>query len=75
MTQLGSTTGPAFDKMFLRMMTAHHLAAIAMSQTEASDGLNPDAKTLAQRMVGAQQSEIIEMRAMGRRLDHGSGGW
>lgn len=74
MLELSRATGPTFDKMFLRMMSTHHVAAIVMSKTEVSDGLNPGAKALAQRIIDTEQSEIIEMRAMGRRLDH-TGGW
>jgi uncharacterized protein (DUF305 family) len=73
-TQLSSVTGPTFDKMFLRTMTAHHMGAIAMATTELRNGQNPDAKVLAQRIIDVRRSEIIEMRAMGRRIDHG-GGW
>jgi uncharacterized protein (DUF305 family) len=64
MRQLDQTSGPAFDKMFLRMMIGHHQSAVTMSQTELVNGQNPDAKALAQRIIDAQQREIAEMHSM-----------
>jgi uncharacterized protein (DUF305 family) len=74
MTQLNSASGPTFDKMFLQMMIAHHRGAIAIAQTELRAGKNLDAQALAQRIIAAEQSEIIQMRAMGRRIDY-DGEW
>jgi len=56
--------GAAFDKMFLQMMIGHHQGAVTMSKTELADGENPDAKTLAQNIITAQQREITEMQTM-----------
>ena len=74
MTQLASGTGSAFDKMFLQAMTAHYLDSIAMATTELRDGQNPDATVLAHHIIDVEQGEMIEMRAIGRRIDHG-GQW
>jgi uncharacterized protein (DUF305 family) len=68
MHQLGQANGAAFDTMFLQMMIGHHQGAVTMSQTELADGENPDAKTLAQNIITAQQREITEMQTM---LAHG----
>jgi uncharacterized protein (DUF305 family) len=62
--QLESSTGAQFDRMFLQMMTEHHQGAIDMSRTEVTDGQNPDAKALAQRIIDAQQTEITEMQGL-----------
>jgi len=62
MHQLGQSSGAAFDRMFLQMMITHHQGAITMAKTELSNGQNPDARQLAQRIIDAQQREITEMQ-------------
>jgi uncharacterized protein (DUF305 family) len=64
MEQMGSATGAAFDTMFLEMMIAHHEGAIADSQRELAEGVNPEAKELANQIVEAQTAEIDQMRQM-----------
>jgi uncharacterized protein (DUF305 family) len=64
MQQLGQSDDAAFDGMFLRMMIQHHEGAIAMARTELTNGSNPDAKALAQRIIDAQQAEIAEMKQL-----------
>lgn len=61
MSQLAAARGPAFDRMFLQMMIAHHRGAVTMAQTELGQGQNPQAKQLAQEIITAQQAEIAEM--------------
>jgi len=62
MHQLGQSSGDAFDRMFLQMMITHHQGAITMAKTELSNGQNPDARQLAQRIIDTQQREITEMQ-------------
>lgn len=65
--QLGSLRrahGTTWDRMFLRMMVAHHEGAIEMARTEVADGQNGDAVALAGRIIEAQQAEIEQMREM-----------
>lgn len=64
MSSLGSTTGPAFDKMWLDMMIRHHQGAIAMAQTLKASGSNTDVLALADQVITAQQGEIAEMNTM-----------
>ncbi len=64
MRQLGQATGEAFDRMFLQMMIVHHQGAVTMANAELSDGQNPDARQLAQRIIDAQQREINEMKTL-----------
>jgi uncharacterized protein (DUF305 family) len=65
MRQLEQATGPAFDRMFLQMMIAHHQGAITTAQTaELRAGQNPDARHLAQRIIDTQQSELTEMHTL-----------
>ncbi|MEO7194381.1 MAG: DUF305 domain-containing protein [Pseudonocardiaceae bacterium] len=62
MHQFAQTTGTAFDRMFLQMMITHHQGAVTMAKTELSDGQNPDARQLAQRIIDTQQREIAGMQ-------------
>lgn len=64
MQQLGAANGATFDRMFLQMMIEHHTGAITMAQAEVRNGNNPDAKSLAQRVIDAQQAEITTMRQL-----------
>lgn len=64
MTALEQASGAAFDKKWMDMMIEHHQGAIAMANTELAQGVNPDAKALAQSIVTAQQTEIDHMRTM-----------
>ncbi len=63
MDKLTQAKGAAFDKQFLTMMISHHEGAITMAQQEGAQGSNPDAKTLAQKIVTDQQAEIAEMKS------------
>jgi uncharacterized protein (DUF305 family) len=64
MQQFSTSTGPAFDRMFLQMMITHHQGAIQMSQTGLAQGSNPAARQLAQRIITAQQAEISQMQTL-----------
>ncbi len=64
MEALERATGAEFDKMWMTMMIEHHRGAIAMANTQASDGQNADAKELAARIVSAQEAEIAEMERL-----------
>ena len=64
MTKLKAASGAAFDKQFLTMMIAHHQGAITMSKDELAKGSNSDAKTLAQKIITAQQAEIDTMNGL-----------
>ncbi len=64
MAALTAASGPAFDKMFLEMMIAHHEGALEQAKTEKADGEFPEALTLADDIIASQQSEIDEMRGI-----------
>jgi len=71
MERLKSLSGPEFDQLWLESMIAHHQGAIEMAQAELANGINDDAKNLAQQIITAQQAEIDQMRQM---LGGGQGG-
>ncbi len=64
MAALTAASGPAFDKMFLEMMIAHHEGAVEQAEAEKSDGKFPEALALADDIIASQQSEIDEMRGI-----------
>jgi len=64
MTALSAATGPAFDKMWLTGMIAHHQGAIAMANTEQQNGKNADAIKLADSIATGQTTEVTEMQQL-----------
>lgn len=64
LASLAASSGTGFDTMWLTMMVAHHQGAITMSMTEQQSGSNPDAKTLAGKIISAQKAEIAEMNTL-----------
>ncbi|CAL9333703.1 hypothetical protein SUDANB121_00136 [Nocardiopsis dassonvillei] len=64
MAELEAAGGEEFDRLFLEYMIAHHEGAVAMAEAELADGVNDDARALAQEIVDAQEAEIAEMRGL-----------
>ncbi len=64
MTQLSTTSGAAFDRLWLQLMTKHHQGAVAMARTELTDGANTEAKQLAQSIIDSQSKEITTMTTL-----------
>lgn len=61
MSAMGATSGPAFDRLFVKHMTAHHQGAIDMAKVELEKGKYEPAKALAREITTAQEKEIAEM--------------
>ncbi len=53
-----------FDHDFASMMMVHHQGAIDMAQMEISKGSNAEMKSMAEKMVKAQQAEITQFNNM-----------
>lgn len=68
MGKLAAAKGKDFDRQFLTLMISHHEGAITMAKDEATNGVNSDAKALAQKIITDQQTEIGTMRSMLGRL-------
>ncbi|WP_433531364.1 DUF305 domain-containing protein [Micromonospora sp. CA-263727] len=68
LARLTAAAGTEFDRQFLTMMIAHHEGAITMSEEEVAQGVNPDAKALAQQIISTQQSEIDTMKRILTRI-------
>ncbi len=64
MASLKATTGTAFDKLFLTLMTQHHQGAVSMAKAELSQGKNADARKLAQSIVTSQTKQIADMQTL-----------
>ena len=58
---------PAFtgepDADFMRQMKVHHGSAIAMAETELRHGDDPQARALAEKIIGDQRAEIAQIDA------------
>ena len=59
---LTATTGTAFDRMYVEMMTAHHQGAIEMAQEVLVTGLDQQVGELARNIAFEQAVEINRMR-------------
>ncbi|MBB2910743.1 uncharacterized protein (DUF305 family) [Streptosporangium becharense] len=68
MVKLQAAKGAAFDRLFCRLMIAHHKGAIEMAGTEQAQGADPKAKELAKTIETAQQAEIEQMQEILDRL-------
>ncbi len=64
MAALGKASGAAFDRMFLRMMIAHHNGAVRMAQREEQAGAFPAAKRLADSIAMTQGAQIRQMNML-----------
>ncbi|MFJ6310602.1 DUF305 domain-containing protein [Pseudarthrobacter oxydans] len=62
LNKLNTAPGAEAAKLFLTGMIAHHQGAVAMAQTEISQGKNPDAIRLSKAIVTSQTAEIKEMQ-------------
>ena len=64
MKRLSTSTGSAFDRLWIELMIQHHEGAVKMSKTEVAEGKNSDVKALAQSIITSQQAEITAMNEL-----------
>ena len=62
--ELEAATGVEAERIFLRLMIAHHTGGIAMAQAAATEARTPEVKTLANAIVTAQTAEVQQMEQM-----------
>ncbi|WP_327417899.1 DUF305 domain-containing protein [Streptomyces sp. NBC_01233] len=63
--ELTGARGPDFDRLFLKLMTAHHEGALKMAGEALTAGNNVAVEEMATEVVATQSAEIHRMRAMG----------
>lgn len=63
--ELAEAEGAEFDRLFLRLMTAHHEGALKMAGEALAGGNNVAVEEMATEVVATQSAEIHRMRAMG----------
>lgn len=68
MGALSAASGPAFDRLWVQDMIAHHRGAITMADQELATGTSDDALALATSIRTTQQREIDTMTALLGRL-------
>ena len=68
MRRLRAATGVAFDRMWLDVISAHHMGAIQMGEMEARGGHNAAARSLARRIVSAQRRELNRFNGLTQQL-------
>ncbi|WP_082589281.1 DUF305 domain-containing protein [Nostocoides sp. Soil756] len=62
--QLRAAQGVAADRLFLRLMIAHHQGGVEMAQAALAQARTPEVRTLAGAIATAQTSEIALMEGM-----------
>jgi len=66
--QLTAAKGIDFDRMFARMMIAHHNGAIQMANDVIANGSDAGIKALAQNVVTTQTAEVAHLQKILDRL-------
>ena len=62
MAELTAAAGPAFDRLFLELMIAHHEGALRMAEQAVVGGTDLTALQMADHVVATQSAEIDRMR-------------
>ncbi|MFE3604859.1 DUF305 domain-containing protein [Streptomyces goshikiensis] len=65
MKELADARGTDFDRLFLKLMTAHHEGALKMAGQALAGGNNVAVEEMATEVVATQTAEIHRMRALG----------
>jgi uncharacterized protein (DUF305 family) len=63
-TELGAATGVEAERIFLRLLIAHHTGGIAMAQAAVADARTPEVRTLAGAIAASQTSEVQLLEQM-----------
>ncbi|MFH0241365.1 DUF305 domain-containing protein [Streptomyces sp. HK10] len=62
--ELRQARGEDFDRLFLKLMTAHHRGAVTMAKDVAADGRDIQVQEMAGDVAVQQTAEINRMRSM-----------
>jgi uncharacterized protein (DUF305 family) len=58
---LGASSGPAADRLYVQLMTAHHEGGIEMADFAAGNAGTAEVRDMARAMAEGQRDEIVEM--------------
>lgn len=61
MDKLAASSGDAFDKMYIDMMSMHHRGAIKMSKDAVKNAKHQEIRELAQKIIDEHTKEIAQM--------------
>lgn len=61
--KIADDASKSFDLRFIEAMIPHHEGAIAMAKAAQAQAQHPEIKTLAGKIIAAQQKEIAQMKA------------
>jgi uncharacterized protein (DUF305 family) len=64
LAELEAATGVEAERIFLRLMIAHHEGGVAMADAAVADARTPEVRTLASAIAAAQSSEIELLQQM-----------
>ena len=64
MSALRDARGPAFDRLWLQAMIAHHEGAVTMAESALRDGVHRGARNTASNVIAVQRSEIATMQRL-----------
>ncbi|WP_019872924.1 DUF305 domain-containing protein [Sporichthya polymorpha] len=60
--RLESLTGPAFDRQFRIQMARHHRGGLDLVGKQLKNGINPDARALAERLRTEQTEQLAQLQ-------------
>jgi uncharacterized protein (DUF305 family) len=64
MSTLTAATGPAFDRLWLQMMIAHHEGALTMAEGVLASTTDEQVTALAKSVMTGQSAEITTMKKL-----------
>ena len=64
LAELKAATGVEAERIFMRLMIAHHTGGVAMAQAARDDARTPEVRTLAGAIAAAQTSEVQLLQQM-----------
>ncbi|MEX2627261.1 MAG: DUF305 domain-containing protein [Ilumatobacteraceae bacterium] len=62
--ELSTAAGAEADRLYVELMTEHHIGGIEMAEYAAQNATNAEVRAMATGMVDGQLGEIVEMRQL-----------
>lgn len=64
LANLAKAKGPAFDRMWVRLMFMNRTGAVEMAKEELAEGGSPDVKAVAQEVIDRETPRIAELASI-----------